>query len=247
MSRLRRQELNPLFHRRTKDEDDNQLNAALIKKARSTGVLNMHNMGLVSGKLNRSICKQIWIRGFFGIKGIHMQMTFNKIRVNPNTRPRKNMRQMTSKYTGYSICSYVPHHFLQTIAIEHRSHHHYPNSHSAGIYMNGGRVFHFCWVVIWLWNDDEQSDEHSASHSAQIHQSLDKEVPKTDTNAASTCDGSVRNGRSACAWAAEEADSSEKEDCSTNNKKTAKSCCRRAALQCKYGAIISIRSNHMAE
>lgn len=62
MSRLRRQELNPLFHRRSKAEDDNQLNAALIEKARSTGVLNMHNMGLVNGKLNRSICKQICVR-----------------------------------------------------------------------------------------------------------------------------------------------------------------------------------------
>lgn len=47
--RLRGQELNPLFHQRTKTEDEGQLSAAIINQARSSGVLNLSGRALTSG------------------------------------------------------------------------------------------------------------------------------------------------------------------------------------------------------
>lgn len=49
--RLRGQELNPVFHRQNKKEDEGQLSAAIIKQARNSGTLNLSGRGLSTGKL----------------------------------------------------------------------------------------------------------------------------------------------------------------------------------------------------
>lgn len=49
MSKIRRQQLNPVFHLRTKMEDETTLSKALVKQARISGTLNLSGRGLVTG------------------------------------------------------------------------------------------------------------------------------------------------------------------------------------------------------
>lgn len=42
--------LNPVFHKREKSEDNNELSDKLLKLARKTGTLNLSSRGLATGK-----------------------------------------------------------------------------------------------------------------------------------------------------------------------------------------------------
>ena len=42
--------LNPVFHKREKSEDNNELSEKLLKLARKTGTLNLSSRGLATGK-----------------------------------------------------------------------------------------------------------------------------------------------------------------------------------------------------
>lgn len=67
-SRIRQQELNPVFHWQNKEEDDKVLSKARIKQALKSGVLNLAGQGLVTGK---------WPWNFVTIRGdavIYMYM-----------------------------------------------------------------------------------------------------------------------------------------------------------------------------
>lgn len=49
-SRIRHQELNPVFHWQNKEEDDKVLSKAKIKQALKTGTLNLSGKGLATGE-----------------------------------------------------------------------------------------------------------------------------------------------------------------------------------------------------
>lgn len=49
-SRIRQQELNPVFHWQDKTEDDKVLSKTKIKQALKSGVLNLAGQGLATGK-----------------------------------------------------------------------------------------------------------------------------------------------------------------------------------------------------
>lgn len=54
--RLKTQNLNPVFHRRTETEDKNELSATLINNSRKTGMLNLSSKGLSSGEILITVC-----------------------------------------------------------------------------------------------------------------------------------------------------------------------------------------------
>lgn len=59
--------LNPVFHKREKSEDNKELSDKLLKLARKTGTLNLSGRGLATGKSLASACMHTYTH-YFSLK-----------------------------------------------------------------------------------------------------------------------------------------------------------------------------------